>query len=130
VTRLTAEQAALFNGPNFIALATVRDDGSPHVSPVWGEYDGEHVVFNTAERRAKWHHIRRDPRVTLTVWSGDNPYSYVEVTGTAELVSEGADAHIDKMAKKYLGEDVYPFRAPGEVRVIVKVTPELVEPGA
>ena len=126
--RLTDEQAAIFASKTFIAVGTTRPDGTAHVTPVWGEYDGTHVVFNTAEGRAKWHHIRRDPRVTLTAWDPEAPYRYVEVTGTAELISEGADAHIDKMAKKYLGQDRYGSRRPGEVRVIVRVTPELVLP--
>lgn len=124
--QLTEEQAAFFRKPNFAALATIRPDGTPHVSPVWVDYDGAHVLFNTAEGRAKWKHIERDPRVTLSAWNGDDPYGYVEVTGTAELVSEGADEHINKMAKKYIDQDVYPWKGPGEVRVIVRVTPERV----
>lgn len=119
--QLSADHAALFNGRNFIALGTIRADGTSHVSPVWGEYDGTHVVFNTAEGRAKHLHIERDPRVTLTVWNAENPYSYVEVVGTATVTTEGADDHINKMAKKYIDEDVYPWKKPGEVRLIVKV---------
>lgn len=126
---LAPEQIALFDGPNFIALATTRPDGTPHVSPVWGEYDDGLIVVNTAEGRAKWRHMLRDPRVTVTVWAAAQPYEYVEVTGVAELDREGADAHIDKMAKKYLGVDDYPYRREGEVRVIVRITPMLVEPG-
>lgn len=124
--QLSADHAALFNGKNFIALGTTRADGTAHVSPVWGEYDGTHVILNTALGRAKHRHMQRDPRVTLCVWNAENPYNYVEVTGTAELVDEGADAHINKMAKKYIDQDPYPWRKPGEVRVIARVTPEKV----
>jgi PPOX class probable F420-dependent enzyme len=128
VRSLTPAQIALFDGPNVISLATTRSDGTPHVTPVWGEYEDGLIVVNTAEGRAKWRHILRDPRVTVTVWDAAQPYEYVEVTGDAELVREGADAHIDKLAKKYLGLDEYPYRREGEVRVIVRITPRLVEP--
>lgn len=124
--KLNAEQAKFFTDRNFFALATIRSDGTPHVSPVWGDYDGTHIVINTAEGRAKWKHIARDPRVTITAWDGSDPYGYVEVTGTAELVREGADDHINRMAKKYIDQDVYPWKGPDEVRVMVKVTPERV----
>ena len=81
MARLTEKQAELFLGKNFGAVATIRPDGTPHVTPVWIDYDGEHVVFNTATGRAKWHHMRRDPRVTIEVYSQDDPYDYVTVTG-------------------------------------------------
>ena len=125
--RLTADEAKLFLEPNFGSVATVRADGSPHVTPVWVDYDGEHVVFNTAEGRAKVRNLRRDPRVAIEVYGRENPYSYVAVTGTAEIVEEGADEHIDKLAKKYLGVDTYPYRRPGERRLIVRVRPERVD---
>jgi PPOX class probable F420-dependent enzyme len=123
---LTEQQAKFFRDTNFASVGTIRPDGSAHMTPVWIDYDGEHVLFNTAYGRAKVHHIQRDPRVTIEVTATENPYSYVEVTGTAELVDEGADEHIDKMAKKYIGEDLYPWRQPGERRVIVRVKPERV----
>ena len=81
MVKLTDEQAQLFLGKNFGAVATIRPDGTPHVTPVWVDYDGEHVVFNTATGRAKWHHMQRDPRVTIEVYSQDDPYDYVTVTG-------------------------------------------------
>jgi PPOX class probable F420-dependent enzyme len=123
VGSLSEAQASLFKGKNFAALGTIRADGTPHVSPVWVDYDGEHVIFNTSRGRAKEQQVGRDPRVTLTVWSAESPYEYVEVSGTAEFVDEGATDHIDAMAKKYLGQDTYPWLQPGERRVIVKVTP-------
>ncbi|MBI1848479.1 MAG: PPOX class F420-dependent oxidoreductase [Candidatus Rokubacteria bacterium] len=112
----------------FAHVATVGADGRPQVTPVWVEYDGLHVVFNTAEGRVKTRNLQRDARVAIAVQDPDNPYRYVQVRGrVAEITPQGADAHIDKMAKKYLGQDRYPGRKPGEVRVIVKVEPDRVQ---
>ncbi len=124
---LTETQARFFTERNFGHVATIRDDGTPHVSPVWIDYDGERVVFNTAVGRAKERHLRRDPRVTISVTEEGDPYKYIEVSGTAELTEEGADEHIDKMAKKYLDKDEYPFRSPGEERIVVRVVAEAVD---
>ena len=127
MAKLTDEQAKLFLGKNFGAVATIRPDGTPHVTPVWVDYDGEHVVFNTATGRAKWQHMLRDPRVTIEVYAQDNPYDYVTVTGTAELVEgDEADRHIDKLSEKYTGNPKFQSHRPGQRRVIVRVTPELV----
>ena len=117
----------LFREPNFAHLATIMPDGSPQVTPVWVDFDGKYILVNTAEGRRKPKNIRRDPRVAIDVVSRDDPYRMVTVRGrVVEVTSEGADAHIDKMAKKYLGQDKYPFRAPGERRVIFKIEPEYV----
>jgi PPOX class probable F420-dependent enzyme len=124
--KLDEAQAKLFERASLAALATIRKDGTPHVSPVWAEYDGEHVLLNTARGRLKERHILRDPRVTVTIWDPASPFYYVEVTGTAELVEDGADAQIDRLAKKYLGVDSYPFRRVEEQRVVIRVTPELI----
>lgn len=123
---LTDEQVALFKAKAFGVLATTRKDGSPHASPVWIDHDGTHVVINTAAGRAKWKHLVRDPRACVTVSNTENPYEYIEVSGPVTLTSEGGDAHIDAMAKKYMDLDSYPFRQAGEERVIVKLTPERV----
>ena len=97
------------------------------MSPVWVDWDGAHVRFNSARGRAKVKQVARDPRVTLSIADPDNPYRYVEVRGrVVETTEQGADAHIDALAKKYLGKDRYPFRQPGEVRVVFKVLPERV----
>jgi PPOX class probable F420-dependent enzyme len=102
-------------------------DGSPQVTPVWVDVDEKFILVNTAEGRQKPKNIRRDPRVAIDVVSRDDPYRMVTVRGrVVEVTSEGADAHIDKLAKKYLGQDKYPFRAPGERRVIFKIEPEYV----
>ena len=118
---LTDTQAALFKGKNFGALATIRPDGTPHVTPVWVDYDGEHVVFNTVRGNSKEQQMTRNPRVTLTVWSAENPYEYVEVFGRAELSDEGGLEGINALAKKYMDEDVYPWLKPGDRRVNVRL---------
>jgi PPOX class probable F420-dependent enzyme len=126
--RLTEKQARLFRERNWGNVATIRPDGTPHVTPVWVDTDGENILFNTAYGRAKVEHIQNDPRVAIEVHDEDDPQAaYVSVTGTAELVDEGADEHIDKLAQKYIGEERYPYRAPGEKRVIVKIHPELID---
>ena len=112
----------------FANLATVNTDGTPQVTPVWVDYDGTHVRFNTAKGRVKDQNLRRNPAVALSISDPDNPYRYLQVRGrVAEVTETGADAHIDSLAKKYLGQDKYPYRKPGEVRVIYKVTPERVQ---
>jgi PPOX class probable F420-dependent enzyme len=116
---------ALLEEPNFCFVATLRKDGTPHVVPVWVDVDDGHVVLNSARGRAWPANVERDPNVTLTVQNLKNPYEYLTVRGRVEEITEdGADAHIDAMAKKYLGQDTYPFRAPGERRIIVRVAPE------
>ncbi len=115
----------LFQKKAFANLATLMPGGQPQVTPVWVDYDGRYVLINTAEGRQKDKNLMRDGRVALAIMDPDNPYRYLEIRGrVAERTREGADAHIDSMAKKYLGQDKYPYRAPGEVRVIFKVQPE------
>lgn len=115
----------LFDKKVFASLATVMPGGSPQVTPVWIDYDGENVVFNTATGRQKDKNLQADGRVSLALIDPDNPYRYLEVRGVVvERTTDGADDHINKMAKKYMGVDVYPFRQPGEVRVIYKIKPE------
>jgi len=115
----------LFQKKAFAHLATVMPDGKPQVTPIWVDYDGSHVVFNTAEGRQKDKNLQRDARVALSILDPDNPYRYLEVRGhIVERTHDGADQHIDSMAKKYLGKDKYPFRRPNEVRVIYKIQPD------
>ena len=114
----------LFKKKAFASLATVMPDGRPQVTPVWCEYDGKHVIVNSAKGRVKDRNMRRDPRVSLAVIDPDNPYRYLEVRGRVmEVTESGADAHIDKLAHKYTGAN-YAHRRPGEVRVIYKIAPE------
>lgn len=111
----------------FASLATLMPDGTPQVTPVWFDYDGKNLIFNSARGRQKDRNVRRDPRVTMTIADPENPYRYVEVRGrVTDITQEGADDHINKLAKKYLDKDVYPFRQPGEVRVLYTVRPEKV----
>jgi PPOX class probable F420-dependent enzyme len=122
---MSDEERALFEEPNFVHLATLDEDGHPHVTPVWVDLEGDLIVINTAEGRHKVDHMRRDDRVGLSVHQQTNPYNNVSVRGRViEVTAEGADAHIDAMAKKYLGEDTYPYRAPGEERLIVRIEPD------
>jgi PPOX class probable F420-dependent enzyme len=115
----------LFSQPAFANLATLMTDGTPQVTPVWCDFDGEHVVVNTAKGRVKDKNMRRNPHVAISIMDPKNPYRYLEVRGkVTEITESGADAHIDKMAKKYLNVDKYPYRSPSEVRVIYKIIPE------
>jgi PPOX class probable F420-dependent enzyme len=118
----------LFDKKSFAHLATVGADGAPQVTPVWVDYDGRHVRFNTARGRVKTRNLERNPRVALSVQDPENPYRYVQVRGrVVEMTEQGADEHIDALARKYLGQDRYPHRRPGEVRVTVKVAPEAIQ---
>ena len=125
---LTEKQAALFTDRNWGVIATVREDGSPHATPVWIDYEGEDVLVNSAHGRTKVRNVERDPRATVTVLpAADQQSGYVMVSGPAEVVEEGAREHIDKLAKKYLGENKYPYLGPGERRVIIRIHPDRVD---
>jgi PPOX class probable F420-dependent enzyme len=115
----------LFEKRAFAHLATLMPDGRPQVTPVWCDYDGTYVRVNSARGRQKDKNMRRDPRVALSLQDPENPYRYLEIRGrVAEITEEGADAHIDSLAKKYLGVEKYPYRGPDEVRVMYKIEPE------
>jgi len=117
----------LFQKKAFAHLATVLKDGSPQVTPIWVDYDGTHVRINSAKGRWKDKNMRNRPKVALSILDPDNPYRYMQIRGTVTEVTEnGADAHIDSLARKYLGQDKYPYRQPGEVRVIYKIAVERV----
>ena len=98
--------------------------GKPQVTMVWVDVDGDDVVFNTAEGRLKPKNLRRDPRVIVSVQDRNDPQSYMVFHGKATVTEAGADDHIDKLAKRFLGTDKYPFRRPGEKRLIVRVKPD------
>ena len=115
----------LFDKKAFASLATVMPNGQPKVTPVWCDFDGSHVIVNSAKGRRKDRNMRSDPRVSLAISDPDNPYRYLEIRGTVvRITEEGADDHIDSMAKKYMGLDKYPYRQPGEVRVVYKIEPQ------
>lgn len=117
----------LIEQPNFCFVATRREDGSPQVNPVWVDVEDDRILLNSAKGRRWPRNLEHDPQVTLTIPNWENPYEYVSIRGhVAEITEEGADAHIDALAKKYLGADEYPFRQPGERRIIVKVEPDRV----
>jgi PPOX class probable F420-dependent enzyme len=123
--RIEGRAEELLRAKNFCNVATLRADGSVHGVPVWVDVEDGRPVLNTAEGRAWLVNLERDPRVTLIVPNLENPYEYLEVRGRiAERTRDGADEHIDALANKYLGADEYPYRQPGEQRVIVRVEPE------
>jgi PPOX class probable F420-dependent enzyme len=109
----------------FANVATLNADGSPQVTPVWVDFDGSHVIINTAKGRVKARNLAREPRVAVSIADPDNAYRYMAIQGrVVDITEAGGDAHIDKMAKKYLGKDTYPYRTAGEVRLIVKIAPD------
>ncbi|MCZ6646573.1 MAG: PPOX class F420-dependent oxidoreductase [SAR324 cluster bacterium] len=115
----------LFQKKAFAFLAVRLENGGIQVNPVWCDHDGTHVVINSAQGRAKDKAMRANPAVTLCISDPDDPYRYLEVRGkVVEISTEGADAHIDAMAKKYMGADKYPYHKPEEVRVIYRIAPE------
>ena len=115
----------LFDKKAFANLATLMPDGTPQVTPVWVDFDGDYILVNSARGRQKDKNMQRNSSVALSILDPDNPYRYLEVRGqVAEITEEGAEQHIDKMAKKYMDLDRYPYRRPGEVRVLYKIEPE------
>jgi len=121
VTQLTDAQREFLAQPFVGVVTDLRPDGSPHSTPVWVDVDDDGVSFNTAHGRAKPTYIAHDGRVALTVVDPEDPYRWLSVSGMATLVDDGADEQIDRLAKKYIGKDTYPFRAPGERRVSVRI---------
>jgi PPOX class probable F420-dependent enzyme len=125
LVKLTPLARELIEGKNFAHVATIMPDGSPQVTPVWIDLEDDWILFNTAEGRIKPQNIRRDPRVAISIVDQERPYRAAFIRGrVVDITSVGGDAHIDKMAKKYLGVDSYPNRREGEVRLIVTVQPE------
>jgi PPOX class probable F420-dependent enzyme len=115
----------LFQKRAFAHLATLMPDGSPHVSPVWVDYDGTYLIVNSARGRQKDRNMQRNARVAVEIQDPDNAYRYLLVRGrVVKITEEGADASIDKLAFKYLGREKYPYRRQGEVRVIYQIEPE------
>lgn len=123
------KERAVVTGGNLAHFTTLRKDGSPQTTPVWVDlHEDGHLLINTAEGRAKLQHVRDDPRVAVSIAARDNDFAVVMVSGrVAEITDEGALEHIHAMAKRYLGQDEYPFLAPGEKRVLIHIAPERVE---
>ena len=111
----------------FASLATIMANGSPQVTPVWFDYHGDNIRVNTAKGRVKSRTLKPGAPVALAIMDPDNPYRYMQIRGRVSRADEaGADAHIDSLAKKYLGKETYPFRQPGEVRIMYEIEPEAV----
>jgi PPOX class probable F420-dependent enzyme len=128
MAKLSDKQVELLRGRNWGTVTTLRKDGSPHSTPVWIDTDGENVLFNTSIGRTKERNLRRDPRVSVVVLPAEDQQSgYVSVTGTASITEAGAVDHINKLAKKYVDLDEYPWLQPGEQRVIVTIKPDKVD---
>jgi PPOX class probable F420-dependent enzyme len=120
--KLSEKARALIARPILASLATLTKDGGPQVTPLWIEVDGDDLLVNTARGRAKARNVERDPRVALTVVDPNDQYNVVAVQGTViDMTPEGANAHIDRLAKKYLGVDVYPMHQPDEVRLTIRI---------
>lgn len=128
MTAIPASHRDILEGKNFAHIATLMQDGSPQVTPVWIDVDGDTVIFNTAEGRAKARNLDRDGRVAISVQDSANPYRYIQIRGVVESkTTEGADAHIDKLAKKYTGADRYAGHDPALTRVIYRIRPERIQ---
>lgn len=125
MAKLSAKASKLFKGKNFVFLGTINKDGSPHLTPVWVDTDGENILVNTAEGRKKVRNLDKDARVGVGVFDMGNPYEHLTVEGKVvkQIKGKEAEAHIDKMAKKYIGKETYPWRAPGEKRVLLVIKP-------
>ncbi len=115
---------ALLEAPNYAVISTLNPDGSIHGAVVWISLEGDELAVNSAAGRTWPSNLDRDPRVTVVVYPADNPYEYVEIRGAAVGTRDDADEHINRLAKKYIGQDEYPFRQPGEERLKYTITPE------
>lgn len=122
---LTPAQIELFQEANYAVLTTLRADGSPHNTVIWVEWDGSNVRFNTVIGRAKHRHLERDPRASITIVK--EPYKWVTVSGRCTLSTDGAEEQIDRLAKKYLGEETYPWRTEADVRIGVTLSIDKVD---
>lgn len=119
------EVAKLLREKNFGFIATLMKDGSPQITPTWIDHEDDIILVNTAEGRVKQRNVAREPRVAISVLDQNNPYNMVSIRGRViEQTNKGADEHIDKLARKYLGLDKYPFRSDNEKRVILRIKPE------
>jgi PPOX class probable F420-dependent enzyme len=128
MAQLGEKQRKFLDENPYVGIATtLRDDGSPHSTVVWVDVENGKVSFNTAHNRAKARHIEHDPRASLLMVDPTDPYKWVAVSGPAELTAEGADPQIDKLAKKYIGKDEYPWRSSKEQRVKVLIEPQAVD---
>ena len=123
--QITEPVAKLLEGRNLAFVATLMKDGWPQITPTWVDVQDGKILVNTAEGRLKQKNISRDGRIAISVADQNNPYHMVTVRGrVVEQTNEGADEHVDKLAKKYLGVEKYPLHSPNEKRIIIKIKPE------
>jgi PPOX class probable F420-dependent enzyme len=127
VSRLTRDEKEFLESPFVGVVTDLRPDGSPHSTIVWVDVDEDGVSFNTAWPRAKPRYVSADPRVSLVVVDPGDPYRWISVSGTGDLVDEGANEQIDRLAKKYVGRDTYPWHKPEERRVTVRISATRIE---
>ena len=128
MAKLGKEQRKFLDENPFVGtVTTIRPDGSPHSTIVWVDVEDGKVSFNTASGRAKPRYLEHDPRASLLVVDPKDPYRWVSVSGPVEITKEGADEQIDKLAKKYIGQDEYPWRNPQEQRLKVLIEPDRVD---
>ncbi len=121
---LTERTVKLIDGKNFAFLATLQPDGSPHVTPMWIDHEGDMILMNTAMGRIKQRNVTRDPRVSIAIVDSNNPYDRIVMHGrVVSQTEQGAEAHIDKLAKKYTGANKYQKASPTEKRIILKIEP-------
>ncbi len=125
MVNLTDKAKKILEGKNFVFIATVNPDGTPQVTPTWVDTDSKYVLINTAIGRIKHRNVKKNPNVALAIYDQTNPYNLVMIKGKVVDFATGttAEKHIDKMAKKYTGQDKYPNRRPGEQRVVLKIEP-------
>ncbi len=122
---MDSKAETLLNGKNLVFLATSMADGSPQVTPVWGDFDNSHIRINTAEGRLKHKNILRDPRVAVSVVNAQNPLDMTAIKGkVVEIIPDYEYKHADLLTKQYMGKESYPFKTPGEKRIILKIEPE------
>ena len=122
---MDSKAETLLNGKNLVFLATSMADGSPQVTPVWGDFEDSHIRINTAEGRLKHKNILRDPRVAISVVDSENPLDMASIRGkVVEIIPDYEYKHADFLTKQYMGKESYPFKRPGEKRIILKIEPE------
>ncbi|SRR5579875_1409506 len=122
--KLSDKAKRLIDGRNFANVAVITPEGWPHVTPVWVDRDGDYILLNITKSRAKFRYIEKNPRVAISIFDMANPYVNVVIRGrVTEAITNGAEEHIDKMAKKYFGQEKYPYHQPEDPRILIKVEP-------
>lgn len=122
--RLSEKAKKLIDGKNFANVAAITPDGWPHVTPIWVDHDGDYILLNITKSRAKYKYFQNNPRIAISIFDTSNPYYNVVIRGkVVGFVADGAEEHIDKMAKKYMGQDRYPYHQADDPRILMKVEP-------